>query len=72
MKPPECPLCRKAEWRHVCVSHEPQKVATNAATNSRRTKNRRLVGDYNAYQRVYMAVRRAVEAGRADWWPRRV
>ena len=28
--------------------------------------------DKKVYQRMYMAVKRAVMGGRADWWPRRV
>jgi len=40
-------------------------------TGDRRSKNGRRVSDYNAYMRLYMAVSRAVKAGRADWWPKR-
>lgn len=36
----------------------------------RRTLNRRGRGVYNAYQKMYMAVVRAVAGGRACRWPR--
>jgi hypothetical protein len=44
--------------------------ATNDATNEplvMRTLNRRDRVDYNAYQREYMKVYRAVKSGRAEW-----
>ena len=57
--------------------------ATNTATNAKKdatnigrrvhtnvTLNRRDRADYNAYQKMYMAVRRAVKSGRADPWPK--
>jgi len=45
-------------------------AATNVATNApvvMRTLNRRDRVDYNAYQREYMKVYRAVKAGRAEF-----
>ena len=73
------PLCSVCGDRHY--GHQAHVFATNRATNTpvvatndatnRKTRNRRDRGAYNAYQRVYMAVRRAVKAGRADWWPKR-
>ena len=43
--------------------------ASNAASNKHQRWDKRA---YNAYMRMYMKVLRAVKAGRADWWPRRV
>lgn len=80
MKPPVCKFCKVSEWGHVCGRTATNRatntivVATNSVANdatNKKTKNRRARGAYNAYQRVYMAVSRAVKGGRADWWPRR-
>lgn len=64
-------MCGKEEWRHVCASNRAQEVpktASNIASNKvDGLKQRWDRKAYNKYQRMYVAVWRAVKAGRAMW-----
>lgn len=74
-----CYVCSRAGCRVVAHSFATNAAesatnkvihATNGATNAPvvlRTLNRRDREDYNAYQREYMKVYRAVKSGRAEW-----
>jgi len=47
-----------------------QRPAHGDLGHQRRTANRRTREVYNAYQREYMMVSRAIKAGRASRWPK--
>ena len=54
----------------VVESKEPDVRETGGKCGVRKSKNRRSVEAYNAYQKGYMKVMRALKSGRAVAWPR--
>lgn len=78
------PLCGVCGDRHephqahrfAASNKVPKKAvpASNSVANASNTASNKQRWDrkaYNEYMRMYMAVKRAVRGGRADWWPRR-
>ena len=67
-------LCDVCGDRHEAHQAHVFKTASHAVSHKPKMANTYRYRDPEKrrwYMRIYMAVRRAVKAGRAEWWPRR-